>query len=192
MKRILSLVIAAVMFACLTGLAFAADPAPAGGNKTAASRPHRLHVLGFVFRHLGLTDAQQTQVRDILKAARADAVKAADPAAKKAVWKAALDKIKADVLTDAQRAKLVRMHRMHGVVKGLDLTADQKAQVREILKTARADAAKAGTPEAKKAVLKAAFNKIKKDVLTDAQRQKLEQMKAKHAKPANAPAKTTT
>jgi Spy/CpxP family protein refolding chaperone len=187
MKRALALLFAAAAMAWIVAPALAADATP----PAATSRPHARHA-GLLARVLELTDAQKAQVKDILKAAHADAQKATDAAAKKAVWKAAFAKIRTDVLTDAQRAKLVKMHRMHGVIQKLNLTADQKAKVKDILTAARADAAKATTPEAKREIFKAAMAKVKADVLTDAQRQQLEQMKEKRHEKAPPPAKTTT
>lgn len=81
-------------------------------------------------------------------------------------------------------------HRMGKVLKNLNLTADQKAQVKAIFKQARADAAKAPDRQAKKQIHKDAWQKVRTQVLTDAQRQQLDQMKtqwkAKHAS-ANQP-----
>ena len=76
--------------------------------------------------------------------------------------------------TDKPAAK---SHEGGGPFKGLDLTADQKAQVKAIMEQAHKDA-KAATDKADKAkIMKAAFEKIKTSVLTADQVKKLETMK---------------
>jgi len=70
----------------------------------------------------------------------------------------------------------------------LGLTADQKEQVKAILKAAHEQAKAATDPEAKKKIMHEAFAKIQTTVLTDAQRTELakmkEQWKANHPKKA--------
>ena len=55
---------------------------------------------------LGLTDKQKEDAKAIFKAAREEAKKATDHAAKMKIWKDAFEKVKTTVLDDAQRAKL--------------------------------------------------------------------------------------
>jgi Spy/CpxP family protein refolding chaperone len=69
------------------------------------------------------------------------------------------------------------MHARH-VFKSLNLTDDQKTQVKAIMQQARTDAQNATDPQAKREIHKAAFQKVKDTVLTDAQRAQLEQMRA--------------
>ncbi len=61
----------------------------------------------------------------------------------------------------------------------LNLTDDQKAQVKEILKAAHEQAKSATDKDAKIKIMKDAFEKIKTTVLTDEQRQMLEKAKEK-------------
>lgn len=83
--------------------------------------------------------------------------------------------------------------RMAGVLDKLNLTDDQKAQVKAIMTQAKADAKQATDKAAKKEIHKAAWEKVRTTVLTDAQRKQLEQMKADRkakADKAAAPAAT--
>jgi Spy/CpxP family protein refolding chaperone len=61
----------------------------------------------------------------------------------------------------------------------LGLTDEQRTQIQAILKDAREHARTAADRAAKMQIMKAAFEKIKTTVLTDEQRQKLDQFKAK-------------
>lgn len=55
-----------------------------------------------------------------------------------------------------------------------DLTDKQKEEIKAIQKQAKADAEKVATPEEKTKIFKAAHEKIVKEVLTDKQRQELQ------------------
>lgn len=84
-----------------------------------------------------------------------------------------------DVLTPAQKEqvqKIVADRFMARVTKRLDLTADQQTKVRDILTKAHEDAKAAPTPEARREIMKTAWEKVRTDVLTDAQRSKFTQM----------------
>jgi Spy/CpxP family protein refolding chaperone len=59
----------------------------------------------------------------------------------------------------------------------LNLTADQQTQVKGILEQAKTDAGSAPDKQAKHVIFKAAFDKIKTDVLTVQQRTEWQQMK---------------
>lgn len=189
MKTILSVLTAAVLG--LSAIAAFAQTTTAPASKPAFHRGHDMARLG---KFLELTDAQKAKIKEIVTAAKADVQKATDKAAKMAIWKAAREKIRTDVLTDAQREKLAGVHRammLHRLGRELGLTDDQKTKVKDILKTAHADAIKATDKAAKQAVWKAAFEKIKTDVLTADQRTKLQALKAKH-KAATQPAPAVT
>jgi Spy/CpxP family protein refolding chaperone len=144
---------------------------------------------------LGLTDDQKAQAKAILKAAHEQAKAATDPEAKKKIMRDAFDKVRTTVLTEDQRTKLaeLRKERIHArcakLAEKLGLSDDQKAAAKAIMTQARADAKNAADRDAKKAVFKAAFEKVKTTVLTDAQRDQLakmkEQRKANH--PPKAP-----
>lgn len=66
-------------------------------------------------------------------------------------------------------------------LRHLDLSPEQKAQVKAIHQQAKADAQKA-TKEQKQQIRKAANEKIRTQVLTDAQRQQLDEMNQSHHK----------
>ncbi|HUU23068.1 MAG TPA: Spy/CpxP family protein refolding chaperone [Phycisphaerae bacterium] len=130
---------------------------------------------------LGLDDKQKAQVKKILADAKAKAKDAETPEAKAEIRKAALDKIRTEVLTDAQRKKLAELAEkgptdrrpMADMLRGLDLTEDQQKQIREIRKEARGKAGQADSREAKAEIMKAARQKINQQVLTAEQRDKL-------------------
>ncbi len=69
-----------------------------------------------------------------------------------------------------------RLARIRIILTKLDLTADQKAKVKEIVKDARASAQKATDRKAKIEIWKNAFKTIKMTVLTDQQRKKLHEI----------------
>lgn len=69
-------------------------------------------------------------------------------------------------------------HGPDGVFQSLNLTPDQKTQVKSIMDRARADAQNATDPQAKHQVFQAAFEKIKTTVLTADQVKQLEAAKA--------------
>jgi Spy/CpxP family protein refolding chaperone len=64
-------------------------------------------------------------------------------------------------------------------MKVLNLSDEQKAAIREIVKSAREQAAKLDTREQRVAVLKGAWAKVRAEVLNDEQRVKLDQLRAK-------------
>jgi Spy/CpxP family protein refolding chaperone len=66
--------------------------------------------------------------------------------------------------------------RMMGLLRQVELTPEQQEKARKIVEQAQADAEKAEGPEAKEAAMKAAFEKIKAEVLTDDQRKALEKL----------------
>ena len=183
--------VAAVTLAA--GSILAADSATAPAPAPAPEKAAKGHG-GKMAEKLGLSDDQKAQVKAILQAAHEQAKAATDPEAKKKIMHDAFDKIKTTVLTEDQRTKLAALHkeRIHArcakFAEKLGLTDDQKAAAKAIMTQARADAKNATDPAAKKAVFKAAFEKIKTTVLTDAQRDQLakmkEQWKANHPKKA--------
>lgn len=142
---------------------------------------------------LNLTPDQQAQMKAILDKAKADAAGATDVQAKRQIWKDAWGNVKANVLTEQQRTQLAQMHRAghgrwghrkgwgHGpgvIFQSLNLSADQKAQVKAIMHQARADAQNATDRRAKRQVFQAALEKIKTTVLTADQVRQLEARKA--------------
>jgi len=130
-------------------------------------------------RFVDLTDEQKAQVRKILADAKAKAKDAKAPEAKGEIMKAAVEKIRTDVLTEAQRKKLAELAEkgprrpMPDMLRGLDLTQEQQKQIREILKEAREQAGQADSREKRMEILKAARQKINEEVLTQEQRDKL-------------------
>jgi Spy/CpxP family protein refolding chaperone len=170
---------------------------------------------GRLTEKLNLTPDQQAQMKTILDKAKADAANATDAQTRHQIWKDAWANIKTNVLTDQQRTQLAQTHRAghgrwahhkgwgrgrEGVFQSLNLSPDQKAQVKAIMDQARTDAQNATDRQAKHQILQAAFEKIKTTVLTADQVKQLEAEKAMHHKgpcgkagkeaPAAAPAQT--
>lgn len=176
MKR-MSIVVAIVLAGSLLAAKVLAQAAPTSRPGKQAAHPTQ------ALKDLNLTADQKAQVKAIVQQARAEAKNATDPQAKRQIRQATMRKIAKDVLTDQQRQQLARMRKAQArgqAMQALHLTADQKAQAKAIFQQARADAQNAADPQAKQQVRQAAFQKLKDTVLTDAQRQQLAQMRAKH------------
>jgi Spy/CpxP family protein refolding chaperone len=187
-KSLRTVVIVALLGLAVCGPAWAADQA-------ATSQPGRHHpFLAFLVKELNLTDDQKAKATGILETARADAQKAADAKAKSAVWKAAIENIKENVLTEPQREKLQRLHgerERHEILNALNLTDDQKAKAKQIFQTAHAAAEKAADAKTKQGIWKAALEDVRTNVLTADQREKLRQLMERRERegyPTSAPA----
>ena len=77
------------------------------------------------------------------------------------------------------KAGAFRRHGRGGILAALNLTDDQKAKIKEIMQTARAEARKSNDFAGKFAAYKAAVDMISTQVLTDEQRTKLKEIQAK-------------
>jgi Spy/CpxP family protein refolding chaperone len=143
------------------------------------------HQGGGPFAGLNLTDDQRAKIKAIREQEKKDLAAAPDKAAKMKVRKDAREKFKA-VLTDEQRKQLAekfavaRRHKMMGkIADKLGLTDEQKAQIKTIMQQARKDAQAAPDKAAKVKVMQAAREKIRTTVLTEEQRKKAEEMRAR-------------
>ena len=106
---------------------------------------------------------------------------------RKALHDSLLEKL-SKVLTPDQMAKVRQnfapkerhpaLMRGLAALRQLDLTEEQRAQTRQIMEDARQKAQQASSPDDKARIMKEAWDKITKDVLTDAQRKKLETLRA--------------
>jgi hypothetical protein len=181
MKRYL-LVLAALtaMSVLATAAAVAADPA------TQPARKAPMHA-----KALGLSDEQKAAARAIMQKARDDAAKAQTKEQRVQIYKAALAKIRAEVLTEEQRAKVDQLRQRiretcgraarEGLAQAggqLGLSDEQKASAQEILSAARQQAQQAATVAEKAKIMREAFAKVRSDVLNDQQRAKADEMKA--------------
>jgi Spy/CpxP family protein refolding chaperone len=131
---------------------------------------------------LDLSADQKAQVEKILQDARTQAEQAKDPAEKAKILRTALQEIRTKVLSAEQAEKLAKLltqevPRPMAMLEKLNLSAEQKEQVQKILQEAREKAAAAEDPQAKAQIIKAAWEKIQKDVLTDQQRQQLQELR---------------
>jgi len=128
---------------------------------------------------LDLTEDQKTQARAIFDAARKKADALTDPTEKQLIMKVAREKIETDVLTDAQRLHVRRLESANAfleVVRKLNLSDDQKKQIRGIIDDAKTQADKAQTDREKKAIHLQAFKRVHDTVLTQPQREQLKEM----------------
>jgi len=141
---------------------------------------------------LELTEDQQAQVKAIMDQAKADAEAAETKEAKMEIFKAAHEKVQAEVLTEEQKAKQAELRekmgehhskmrgRRHGrMAEALGMTEEQKTQAKAIMDQAKTDAEGVETNEEKKPIFKAAHEKIQAEVLTDEQQAKVDEWKAK-------------
>jgi len=149
----------------------------AGGARRAVAGMRALGALG----RLDLTQEQKDAVKKITDEAKAAAEKAEGQEAKDKIRKDAWEKVKSTVLTEEQRKKLQEMKkgRAEGMFGKLKLTDEQNTQIKAIMDKAREEAKKAEGREAKGKILREAHEKIVKEVLTDKQREQLEEWKKK-------------
>ncbi len=136
---------------------------------------------------LNLTEDQRSQIKAIRNETKKDLADATTDDEKAKLKKAEHEKIMS-VLTDEQK-KTLSEHRKNvggnpliGLVKQLNLTDDQKAQIKQILQQAKQDAQAATDKSAKKQIMQDAFKKIRDTVLTDEQRKKLQELIANFKK----------
>ena len=149
---------------------------------------------GEMLERAGLTPEQKESAKAIMQAARTQAESATDREAKAKIFREAMEKVKATVLTDEQRKKLETAREGRGpdgpdaggetvadrvkdnlarLTERLSLTPAQQEAAREILKAAHEQAQGATDPEAKAKALREAMEKIRATVLTDEQRKKM-------------------
>ena len=144
---------------------------------------HGERMLAHMTERYGLTDEQVEQIKTIMAAAHAEGEAAETREGKWEIMKAAFEQIKTEVLTDEQRAaaeehrQAGRQHFLTRISEFLEMTEEQKAQAEAILTAAKAEAEAAETREAKWEIMKAAFEQIKAEVLTDEQRARAEQFR---------------
>lgn len=159
---------------------------PRGGDGPRGHGPMDL-FLG-ALRRLELTEEQKTKVRGIMEAAKEAAGKAETRQDKAKAIKAALDTIREDVLTDAQRQKLTEMReqfaKRHNPLAALDLSDEQKGQIEKIMADAKAAADQAETRQEKWKIHMEARKKIADEVLTAEQVGKLKAMHRRGARDA--------
>ena len=145
------------------------------------------------WKRLELSDEQKEATKKIMSDAKAEAEKAEGREAKAKIYREAHEKVHKTVLTEDQRKKLgeARKGPREKMAEALGLTDEQKSQAKEIMKKAFEEAKKAETPEAKHKIMQEAREKVHKEVLTDQQRKKAEELHKKmhrgREKPASCP-----
>ena len=136
---------------------------------------------------LELTEDQQAEIEAIMATAKEQAEAAETREAKWEIMKAAFEQVKTEVLNEEQQAKVDQMFQRGGgdrsrgghgqrMAEALGLTEDQQAQVEAIMTAAREEAGAAETREAKMEIMKAAFEQVKTEVLTEEQQAKAEEL----------------
>jgi hypothetical protein len=212
MKVILSLVAMATL-ALSAGAALAADApaaAPAEGAKAPTLKTEVKNLLVWWADQVALTEDQKAQIKTILATVKEDVAKAEGLEAKAKVLRDAAEKIKAVVLTDEQRKKLQELRQslvglvhdqLQAMADRFGLAEEQIAAALDILKAAHEEAQQVKELVAKVKIYRDALEAIRTKVLTDEQRQKIEDLRAKfeeiraklmertrRAAPADAPA----
>ena len=150
-----------------------------------AMAPRPFEALRNALQSLNLTEAQQTQVKEILAKAREEfraAMEQDDTDKAGAILREARSKIVKEVLTDAQRQQLEQAREnlkdemrdaFLARLKKLNLTAEQQKKVDEIMAETRKKAQATEGIDAKKAVWREAVKEIRQQVLTKEQREQL-------------------
>ena len=131
---------------------------------------------------LELTEEQRAQAKAIFVEACEAGGEAETREAKMELFKAAMQTVYDEVLTEAQQAKADEMKaRMHslGLPEELKLTDEQREQGKVICEEVKAAVEAAETPEAKKEAMLAGFQRFRDEVLTEEQRQWFEQNRGK-------------
>ena len=130
---------------------------------------------------LGLSDEQRVKVKGIVAGAEAAAKKSSEPVDRHRIWMGAYEEIQKKVLTDEQRARLSGQPAgarpgagLASMLMTVGLTKEQEQQIAAMISEAEAKGAKAKTPDEKHVIWLTALEDIKKKVLTDEQRKKLE------------------
>lgn len=133
------------------------------------------------FEGLDLTEEQKAKIKEILESAKADAEKAETREEKAKIMRAAHKTIHETVLTEEQRKKAAARRRGGERRRGfgVELTEEQKAQVKAIMEAAKKEAAEAETPEAKREIMRAAQKKVRDEVLTEEQKAKAAERRKK-------------
>jgi chromosome segregation ATPase len=154
--------------------------------------------LAAMLSRLNLTDDQKEKVAKIQEETKAAVEKADGPQAKAEAVRAALEKIKKDILTDEQRKALAELEKagpaageglppMLAALKGL--TDEQKAKIKDIWAEALKNAASADN---KRQVMREALDKIAEQVLTADQKEELKKAMGPGAAGARAGARQKT
>jgi len=137
-----------------------------------ASQAGRIRLVLTVF---DLRKAQKDLASKIIDRAAAEAAKAQGPRATAELWRKATDEIKKKVLTPDQVGKfdrLLRSGRALDMFATLNLTEAQQKQVNDIMAEMRKKAQEA-EPDQRRAIWREGMQKIRAEVLTDAQREQL-------------------
>jgi len=133
---------------------------------------------------LGLSDQQKQQVEKIFQTADADAKKIEDPRGKAAIQAKAVESVLNTVLTAEQKEKFQKAQaggpqggRGRGPLSMIDLSDDQKAQVEKIMAAAR-EKMQGAEREQRRTIWRETMEKIRNEVLTEAQREELKKKMA--------------
>ena len=138
------------------------------------SEARRIHA---ALAQLELTDVQRQSIRKIIADTEAAAVAAEGLPAKAKLWRKAIEDVK-KILTAEQLKKFEAVGKnlqLAGVFAGLDLTEEQRTKVETIMGEVR-EKAKDASPEEQKKLMQQALRKIRAEVLTKEQAEKLDKL----------------
>jgi len=129
------------------------------------------------------TDKQIDRANKIMAKAHKAAAKAKTPEERRKINAAAREKVRKEVLTADQRKKLNERHKQRRAkmrkrfADKVGLSDKQQTQARKIMDEAREKARLAKTRQERREIMRAAHEKIRKEVMTDEQREKLEDLR---------------
>lgn len=162
---------------------------------TQLRRQHSKRKVNRHLEELGLSEEQKDQARQIMSEAREQAGQAGSRKEKREILLAARKKVHDEVFSDEQQEKARKLRHEHMKKRAgrhmnrLGFSDEQKAQARQIMSEAREQAKQAKTPEEKRTLFREAKEKVRQEVMTDEQREKVERhrraRKHKHHGPAD-------
>ncbi|MCY2925159.1 MAG: hypothetical protein NT031_06915 [Planctomycetota bacterium] len=130
---------------------------------------------------LGLSDEQRVKVKALIAAAEVSVQKASVPADRHKIWMDAFEDIQKNVLTPEQRSRLSAQPMaarpgagLASMLMTVGLSKDQEQKIGAMISEAEAKGANAKTSDEKHLIWLTALEDIKKSVLTEEQRKKLE------------------
>jgi len=144
---------------------------------------------------LNLSDEQKQRAQAILDDAGEQAKATADRAEQDRIFKAAMDKIHTEVLTEEQRAQAEKnrvRQELLGMLRGLRLTSEQHERINAIHQAAMKKLETADTERTRREIVDAAMADVTANVLTPEQREQLETFRRRGAPPPPPPATQPT
>lgn len=131
-----------------------------------------------------MTEAQQAQVREIMDAARQQAEGVESREERREIFRAAMEKVRDEVLTDEQRQQMEEQREQwrqrreeNNPMNRIGASEEQKTQAKAIMDAARQQAEGVESREERREIFRAAMQKVHEEVLTEEQRQQMDEMR---------------